>query len=233
MQLVSINAANYARNRRRPLPEQTYRKRRPADADRRGLSRAGTLVLACCVGLAGAKPGFAASGELMDTVATGLAIFIIVALPIAFIVLFWLVHVLPEKIAEKRHHPQKDAIHVLCLLSLVFGGLLWPLAWLWAYTRPVFHQLAYGRDKHEDFYTEASSEVESRVPSVPVPAEPAGETETGLPTVTVEDELARLRRELDELERRGASPEAVRDLRGRLTQFENRPMPGNVGGGLR
>ena len=25
----------------------------------------------------------------------------------------------------------------LCLLSLVFGGLLWPIAWLWAYTKPV------------------------------------------------------------------------------------------------
>jgi hypothetical protein len=32
-------------------------------------------------------------------------------------------------------------------LSLVFGGLLWPLAWLWAYSKPVFHKLAYGTDK--------------------------------------------------------------------------------------
>jgi hypothetical protein len=44
----------------------------------------------------------------------------------------WIVHVLPEKIAHKRHHPRRDAIQTLCLLSLVFGGLLWPLAWLWA-----------------------------------------------------------------------------------------------------
>ena len=29
---------------------------------------------------------------------------------------------------------------MLCLLSLVFGGLLWPIAWLWAYTRPVGYQ---------------------------------------------------------------------------------------------
>ena len=40
--------------------------------------------------------------------------------------LFWMVHVLPEKIAHKRHHPQFEAIKTLCLLSLVFGGLLWP-----------------------------------------------------------------------------------------------------------
>lgn len=90
----------------------------------------------------------------MDTVASVLAVIIIILVPIAAIVLFWLVHILPEKVAERRHHPQKDAIKVLCLLSLVFGGMLWPLAWLWAYSRPVLHQLAYGRDKHDDFYTE-------------------------------------------------------------------------------
>ena len=74
---------------------------------------------------------------MVDTAATYLAWFIIFVVPIAAIVLFWLVHILPEKVAEKRHHPQKDAINVLCLLSLLFGGLLWPLAWLWAYTKPI------------------------------------------------------------------------------------------------
>ena len=68
--------------------------------------------------------------------------------------LFWLVHVLPEKIAHKRHHPQREAITTLCLLSLVFGGLLWPLAWLWAYTKPVGYRVAYGTDKHEEYYDE-------------------------------------------------------------------------------
>jgi Protein of unknown function (DUF3302) len=60
-----------------------------------------------------------------------------------------MVHVLPEKIAEKNHHPQAKAIQVLCLLSLFFGGMLWPLAWLWAYSKPVLYQLAYGTDKAE------------------------------------------------------------------------------------
>jgi CBS domain containing-hemolysin-like protein len=85
--------------------------------------------------------------EMMDTAATGLAWFVLIVMPIVAIVLFWLVHVLPEKIAHKRHHPQRDAIHTLCLLSLVFGGLLWPIAWIWAYSKPVLYQLAYGRDK--------------------------------------------------------------------------------------
>jgi hypothetical protein len=61
-----------------------------------------------------------------------------------------MVHVLPEKIAHKRHHPQFEAIRTLCLLSLVFGGLLWPLAWIWAYSKPVVYKLAYGTDTHPD-----------------------------------------------------------------------------------
>jgi hypothetical protein len=90
------------------------------------------------------------SPELEDKLATFLAIFILFIVPIVLIVLFWMVHILPEKIAHKRHHPQFEAIRTLCLLSLVFGGLLWPLAWIWAYTKPVMHKLAYGTDKHPD-----------------------------------------------------------------------------------
>jgi predicted MFS family arabinose efflux permease len=92
-----------------------------------------------------------------DKVASALAVFVIIVVPIGAIVLFWMVHVLPEKIAEQRHHPQKEAIKVLCLLSLVFGGMLWPIAWLWAYSRPVLHKLAYGDDKHPDYYAEKKS----------------------------------------------------------------------------
>jgi hypothetical protein len=62
------------------------------------------------------------------------------------------VHVLPEVFAEKNHHPQRAGITLLCLLSLAVGGLLWPLAWLWAFTKPVGYKLAYGTDKHDDFF---------------------------------------------------------------------------------
>src|SRR5580765_2200750 len=94
------------------------------------------------------------TGETLDAVANGMAWFVLIVMPGIGIAIFWIVHVLPEKIAEKRHHPNKDAIHVLCLLSLVFGGLLWPFAWLWAYTRPVVHKMAYGTEKHEDYFIE-------------------------------------------------------------------------------
>jgi hypothetical protein len=87
------------------------------------------------------------SPELEDKLATFLALFVIFVVPVVLIALFWMVHILPEKIAHKRNHPQFEAIRTLCLLSLVFGGLLWPIAWLWAYSKPVLHKMAYGTDK--------------------------------------------------------------------------------------
>ena len=86
------------------------------------------------------------SPEVEDTLATIIALFVIFVVPLVLIALFWMVHVLPEKIAHKRNHPQFEGIRTLCLLSLLFGGLLWPLAWLWAYSRPVFYKMAYGTD---------------------------------------------------------------------------------------
>ena len=94
------------------------------------------------------------SPEAEDTMAKYIAIFALCFVPVALIAVFWMVHVMPEKIAHKRHHPQLEAIKTLCLLSLVFGGLLWPIAWLWAYTKPVGYKLAYGTDKHPDYYKE-------------------------------------------------------------------------------
>jgi CBS domain containing-hemolysin-like protein len=94
------------------------------------------------------------SGDALDSAANVLSWVIIFFVPAVAIALFWIVHVLPEKIAEKRHHPQKQAIHVLCLLSLFFGGMLWPIAWLWAYTKPVVNRAVYGTDRHEDYYLE-------------------------------------------------------------------------------
>jgi CBS domain containing-hemolysin-like protein len=92
--------------------------------------------------------------ELLDTAADWVAIFVLFFVPVVVIAVFWLVHILPEIIAEKRHHPQKATVNTLCLLSLVFGGMLWPLAWILAYTKPVAYRLAYGTDKHDDYFIE-------------------------------------------------------------------------------
>ena len=131
--------------------------------------------------------------ELMDKAAMYLAWFIIIAVPIGGIVLFWLVHILPEKIAHKRHHPQRDAIQMLCLLSLVFGGLLWPIAWLWAYTKPAGYRLAYGTEKHDDYYREMAEKAH------------AGEL--------AQHELDHLREELEAINAKGALTAEMKALR--------------------
>jgi len=88
-------------------------------------------------------------GETLDSIANGISWVVLIIAPIIGIGAFWLVHILPEKIAHKKMHPQTRAIQCLCLLSLCFGGLLWPIAWLWAYTKPVLHKMAYGTDVDE------------------------------------------------------------------------------------
>jgi CBS domain containing-hemolysin-like protein len=94
-------------------------------------------------------------GEALDTMADVLTWIVLIVAPVVAITVFWIVHILPEKIAEKRQHPQAKAIQCLCLLSLVFGGLLWPIAWLWAYSKPVLYKLAYGTDKVAHGHDEA------------------------------------------------------------------------------
>jgi CBS domain containing-hemolysin-like protein len=146
----------------------------------------------------GAYPARASflSGDLLDTAADWLALFVIFVVPCVVIVLFWIVHVLPEKIAHKRHHPQRDAIQTLCLLSLVFGGLLWPIAWLWAFTKPVGYRAAYGTDKHEDYYHEMAEKHRSG----------------GL----LREEAFHLREDLEAMEAKGALPPKLRALKEEL-----------------
>jgi hypothetical protein len=98
------------------------------------------------------SPVWAMPEGLEEKIADVMVWVVVIVIPLAAIYLFWKIHVIPEVIAEKNHHPQKHAIQVLCLLSLVFGGLLWPIAWLWAFTKPIAHKMAYGTDKHDDFF---------------------------------------------------------------------------------
>ena len=148
------------------------------------------------------------SGEALDTAADWLAIIVLCVVPIGGIVLFWLVHVLPEKIAEKRHHPQKEAITTLCLLSLVFGGMLWPVAWLWAYTRPVGYKAAYGTDKHDDYFIEMEHKARSGT--------------------LLREELRDLREELDSMEAQGRLPARLRDLKDELDRLRAQATAGQA-----
>jgi hypothetical protein len=150
------------------------------------------------------------AGETLDKVADVMAIVVLIIVPVVVIVVFWLVHVLPERFAEQRHHPQAAAIQVLCLLSLVFGGLLWPLAWLWAFTKPVAYRVAYGTDKAAEWHEEMGEKAR------------AGEL--------LEGELEHLRHELDAMAARGALSPKLKQLRADLSVLEPTP-PAPADGG--
>ena len=150
------------------------------------------VLLAAALALASA-PTHASmfAGETLDKVANALAWVVLIIVPIVGITVFWLVHILPEKVAEKKRHPQAKAIQVLCLLSLVFGGLLWPLAWLWAYSKPVMYKLAYGTDVADESHGEG------------------GVHAAAAPSASVHEEIATLRARLATLE-----SQASREARG-------------------
>lgn len=142
-------------------------------------------------------------GEALDTAANALAWFVLIVMPFAAIGIFLYIHVLPEVIAEKRQHPHKDSIKVLCILSLFFGGLLWPFAWLWAYTRPVGYRMIYGTEKHEDYYVEEAERARS-----------------GALTAA---EIEHLREELDGMAERGVLSPKLKAARSELAAIASAP----------
>jgi CBS domain containing-hemolysin-like protein len=163
------------------------------------------LWLSAVAALLATVPAHASHGspETVDKIADILTWVVIVIVPIVGVVVFWLVHILPEKFAHKRQHPQTEAIQVLCLLSLVFGGLLWPIAWLWAFSKPVLYKMAYGTDKvvHDD------AEV------TPTPTEEGRD---------LHKDVVRLRSDLERIVSRGGAPDELSEILDRLAALEPR-----------
>jgi hypothetical protein len=83
----------------------------------------------------------------------------------------------------------------------VFGGLLWPIAWLWAFTKPVGYRVAYGTDKHEDYYHEMAEKHR------------AGEL--------VAEEIVHLRQDLEAMETKGALPPKLKALKDELARVRS------------
>jgi hypothetical protein len=71
--------------------------------------------------------------------------------------------------------------------------LLWPLAWLWAYTKPVAYRGAYGTERHDDYFHEMGAKAQK------------GEL--------LEHELAHLRDELDAMAAKGTLTAELKVLR--------------------
>jgi hypothetical protein len=43
---------------------------------------------------------------------------------------------LPGQLARKWNHPQAGAINAMSWIGIATGGLLWPVAFIWAFTTP-------------------------------------------------------------------------------------------------
>lgn len=64
------------------------------------------------------------------------ALVILLVLAAAILATFALLGYLPGRIARDRKHPQAEAINVCGWFGALTMGLLLPLAFVWAYTKP-------------------------------------------------------------------------------------------------
>jgi len=64
--------------------------------------------------------------------------FVVLIVLIAVVIAAWIMlAMMPGQIARKRGHPQADAINVMGWWGAITMGILAPIAWVWAYTKPV------------------------------------------------------------------------------------------------
>ena len=71
---------------------------------------------------------------------TGLDIFallVLLVLLVAAVAIWVILGMWPGKIARERNHPQAEAINVCGWWGVITMGLLLPVAWIWAYTKPI------------------------------------------------------------------------------------------------
>ncbi|MGY3591017.1 hypothetical protein ACVIGB_009397 [Bradyrhizobium sp. USDA 4341] len=82
---------------------------------------------------------------------------------------------LPGQLAHKWNHPQAGAINAMSWIGIATGGLLWPVAFIWAFTTP-FGAKSSVRDERR-----ASNAAESDVAATPLTTlRKAPDKETGL-----------------------------------------------------
>jgi hypothetical protein len=74
------------------------------------------------------------------------ALIILITLAVFAVVVWAILGMMPGKIAHQRNHPQADAITVCGWWGVITMGLLLPVAWIWAYTRPAVSVARKGDD---------------------------------------------------------------------------------------
>ena len=93
---------------------------------------------------------------------TGLDIFTFIVIAVLLAVAAVAVAMLgamPGKIARRRAHPQAEAINVCGWLGIITLGLAWPVAFVWAYTRPAGGGMGQGNAGVEQTVAELSERL--------------------------------------------------------------------------
>ncbi|MGC1275366.1 MAG: DUF3302 domain-containing protein [Planctomycetaceae bacterium] len=62
-------------------------------------------------------------------------VWLVIVVVLMVYIFFW-IHDIPYEIAKHRNHPQRDAIHAGCWLSLFTLHAIWPLIFMWSLTHP-------------------------------------------------------------------------------------------------
>jgi len=65
------------------------------------------------------------------------ALFVLIVLLLAAVAAWVALGMAPGKIARSRNHPQADAVGVCGWWGVITMGILCPLAFVWAYTKPI------------------------------------------------------------------------------------------------
>ena len=76
---------------------------------------------------------------------SGLDIFsliVLLILVIAAVAIWAILGIMPGRIAKQRNHPQAEAINVCGWWGVLTLGILLPLAYIWAYTKPIAKPIA-------------------------------------------------------------------------------------------
>jgi len=72
---------------------------------------------------------------------------VVLIIMVGILIAAWfMLAMLPGQIARKRNHPQADAINVMGWWGALTLGILAPIAWVWAYTRPVIQPIEVSSD---------------------------------------------------------------------------------------
>jgi len=80
-----------------------------------------------------------AEGDAMDSsfgLLDGFAFVVFAVLIFVGVIIVVSLGKLPGQLAQKWNHPQASAINAMSWIGIATGGLLWPVAFIWAFTTP-------------------------------------------------------------------------------------------------